>query len=366
MFDQSRKYNFKGEKMFYQNKAQMRNPFIKFLILTLFITLGESEEYYPQSVGIVRGKVVDASNGEELIGANILLQGTTLGAATDLQGNYFIKSVPEGKYTITISMIGYTKVTVTDAEVLRQRPLKLDVSLKSEAYKTDEVIITAKLMLDNEAGLLKNRQKSTSISDVISSEQISRSGSSDAGDAVKKVVGSTVVDGKYVFVRGLGDRYSNTQLNGVELPSSDPNKKSFQLDLVPTNLLDNIITIKTFMPDKPGNFSGGIVDIGTKSYPDKFTLKLLGSSSYNSSSTFSKNFLTYQGGGRDWLGMDDGKRGVPGILTNPELIIPKEATARFDQEQAQLLDEVSKSFIPQMSPVVKTAPINQSYSLSVG
>ena len=366
MFDQSRKYNFKGEKMFYQNKAQMRNPFIKFLILTLFITLGESEEYYPQSVGIVRGKVVDASNGEELIGANILLQGTTLGAATDLQGNYFIKSVPEGKYTITISMIGYTKVTVTDAEVLRQRPLKLDVSLKSVAYKTDEVIITAKLMLDNEAGLLKNRQKSTSISDVISSEQISRSGSSDAGDAVKKVVGSTVVDGKYVFVRGLGDRYSNTQLNGVELPSSDPNKKSFQLDLVPTNLLDNIITIKTFMPDKPGNFSGGIVDIGTKSYPERFTLKVSGTTNYNSQATRNSNFLTYTGGTKDWLGVDDGTRAVPDLLNDFNTVIPRTQEARFNQRKAEQLNDYSKSFNGMMNTKTNSVPANQNLNLSVG
>ena len=105
MFDQSRKYNFKGEKMFYQNKAQMRNPFIKFLILTLFITLGESEEYYPQSVGIVRGKVVDASNGEELIGANVLVVGTTIGASTDIDGKFNIKGLDDGNYIIKISYI---------------------------------------------------------------------------------------------------------------------------------------------------------------------------------------------------------------------------------------------------------------------
>ena len=198
---------------------------IIFLLLLLAISIEAQES------GTLYGKVVDESNGESLIGVNIFLQGTTLGAASDLDGNFTIKSIPAGNYTLVASMIGYSKINVTDVQIKNGSSLKLDISLKSEAFETEEVLITAKLLLNNEAGLLKNRQKSSTISDVISSEQISRSGSSDAGDALKKVVGSTVVDGKYVFVRGLGDRYSNTQLNGVELPSSDPNKKSFQLDL---------------------------------------------------------------------------------------------------------------------------------------
>ena len=99
---------------------------------------------------------------------------------------------------------------------------------------------------------------------------MSRSGSGDAAAAMTKVTGATVVGGKYVFVRGLGDRYSNTQLNGIELPTSDPDKKSFQLDLFPSYLLENIITHKTFTPDKPGNFSGGLVDVTTRGIPDAF------------------------------------------------------------------------------------------------
>jgi TonB-dependent receptor len=319
-----------------------------------------------QESGSVYGKVVDENNGESLIGANIILQGTTLGAASDLDGNYLIKSVPAGSYTLVASMIGYSKITVTDVQINNGSSLKLDISLKSEAFETEEVLVTAKLLLNNEAGLLKNRQKSSTISDVISSEQISRSGSSDAGDALKKVVGSTVVDGKYVFVRGLGDRYSNTQLNGVELPSSDPNKKSFQLDLVPTNLLDNIVTVKTFTPDKAGNFSGGIVDIGTKSYPEKFSFKVSGSSNYNSQTTGNNNYLTYTGGSKDWLGIDDGTRSVPDLLSNFDTKIPVKQEARFDTEKAELLNSYSKSFNGTMNTKKSTAPINQNLSLSMG
>lgn len=351
--------------MFNSINKRTKISMFKLLTTTSFI-LFLAVSNYAQENGSVYGKIVDANSGEELIGANLLLQGTTLGAASDLEGNYSIKSIPAGTYTLVASMIGYSKVTITNLEITNSKALKLDISLKSEAFETDEVLVTAKLLLDNEAGLLKNRQKSTTISDVISSEQISRSGSSDAGDALKKVVGSTVVDGKYVFVRGLGDRYSNTQLNGVELPSSDPNKKSFQLDLVPTNLLDNIITIKTFTPDKPGNFSGGIVDIGTKSYPERFTLKISGTTNYNSQATGNSNYLTYTGGSKDWLGVDDGTRAVPDVLSDFNTVIPRTQEARFNQDKAEQLNEYSESFNGIMNTNTKTVPVHQNLSLSVG
>ena len=351
--------------MFISTITHFKKNMLKFLTTTfLMMLLTISVE--AQESGSLYGKVVDQSNGESLIGVNLFLQGTTLGAASDLDGNYTIKSIPAGSYTLVASMIGYSKITVTDVQIKNGSALKLDISLKSEAFETEEVLVTAKMLLDNEAGLLKNRQKSSTISDVISSEQISRSGSSDAGDALKKVVGSTVVDGKYVFVRGLGDRYSNTQLNGVELPSSDPNKKSFQLDLVPTNLLDNIVTVKTFTPDRPGNFSGGIVDIGTKSYPEKFSLKISGSSNYNSQTTGNNNYLTYSGGSNDWLGVDDGTRSVPELLSNFDTKIPVKQEARFDTEKAELLNSYSKSFNGTMNTKKGTAPVNQNLSLSVG
>ncbi|NIQ04315.1 MAG: TonB-dependent receptor plug domain-containing protein, partial [Aliifodinibius sp.] len=117
---------------------------------------------------------------------------------------------------------------------------------------------------NTEALLLKKRQLSNSVSDAISAEAISRTGSGNAAEAMTQVTGASVVDGKYVYIRGLGERYSSTMLNGAELPSADPEKKAVHMDMFPSNLLDNIVTLKTFTPDKPGNFSGGMVDVGTK------------------------------------------------------------------------------------------------------
>jgi outer membrane receptor protein involved in Fe transport len=263
-------------------------------------------------------------------------------------------------------MIGYAKLNVTDVVVEEGSAIKIDLILLPETYETEEVVITARILEDNEASMLKLRQRSNSVSDAISSELISRSGSNNAADAMTKVTGASVVSGKYVYIRGLGERYSSTHLNGAELPSSDPDKKSFNMDLFPSGVLDNIVTIKSFTPDKPGNFSGGIVDIGTKSYPDKFTFKLSSSSSYNNTSSFNDKFLTYSGSRLDWLGMDDGSRKLPKILSNPDLVIPTSSTARFNEEEAQLIDDISKSFIPEMNPGIKSAPLNQSYSFTIG
>lgn len=340
----------------------MRNIIFAFIILVVTM-LNPS---FAQENGSLFGKIVDSSTGEELIGVNIFLEGTTIGAASDLEGNYNIKSIPPASYTLIASMIGYSKLSVTQLEIKPGENKKLDLSLTPEIFETEEVVVTAQLLLNNEAGLLKNRQKSISISDAISSEQLFKNGSGDVGDAMKKVVGSTVVDGKYVFVRGLGDRYSSTHLNGIELPSTDPNKKAFQLDLIPTNLLDNIITLKTFTPDKPGNFSGGIVDIGTKTFPDHFTLKLSGSTSYNSQTSYNSNFLTYEGGNKDWLGIDDGTRSIPSILEDPNIKIPIKQEARYDEDKAILLDDYSKSFNSTMNVKESSVPVNQNFSISMG
>jgi len=313
--------------------------FFSYSVLTMLLAVN----VFAQS-GILTGSVIDSKNGEQLIGANLLLEGTNIGAATDLDGKFIIKNIAAGSYNLFASMIGYTKVTVTGIVIKPNEIMETNISLSPEAYQTEEVIISAKLILNNENPLLKFRQKSNSVSDAISSELISRMGSSNAADAMNKVTGVSVVSGKYIYVRGLGDRYSSTQLNGTELPSADPDKKSFNLDLFPANILDNITTIKSFTPDKPGSFSGGIVDISTKKYPDKFTLNFSSSSSFNSLTTFNSEFLTYSGGSKDWLGYDDGKRSLPALLADPGAKLPSPNSSRRNSELAYQLDELTKSF----------------------
>ncbi len=317
------------------------------------------------SAGKISGKLVDAQTGEALIGANVYLENTMLGAATDLDGTYLISNVPTGTYTLVVSIVGYTETRITGVEVSESQMTRIDAPVESEILSTETITVEARSLKNTEASLLKDRQKSDAISDAISAEMISRTASSDAADAMQKVTGASIVDNKYVYVRGLGERYSITQLNGAELPSSDPDRKAFQLDLIPTNLLDNIKTVKTFTPDKPGNFTGGAVDIGTKTFPDEFTMKLKFGTQYNTQTTGNGDFLFYEGGGKDWLGFDDGTRAIPDVLKDPQKI-PLPAEARFDDEKAAKLDSYSKSFNNIMNVQNDAMPVNTNLGVSVG
>ena len=316
--------------------------------------------------GKIAGVIVDQENGETLIGANVRIDGTTQGSTTDLDGRFEIASVDIGSYIVIVSYIGYNSVTVQNVDVLDGETTELNLSMSPEAIGLGEVLVEARALQNSEGALLRERQKSISVSDAISAEAISRSGSGDAASAMKKVTGASVVGGKYVYIRGLGERYSSTQLNGSALPSADPDKQSFQLDLFPSSLLDNIVTTKTFTPDKPGSFTGGLVDVGTKNYPEAFTFQVSTSSSYNTKTTLDNGFLSYQGGDADWLGFDDGTRDLPDVFLNENLQIPTEIEARFDPEKAAVLDQVSKAFRPEMVPTAVKAPVNSSGSLAIG
>ncbi|MBD3168888.1 MAG: TonB-dependent receptor plug domain-containing protein [candidate division Zixibacteria bacterium] len=314
--------------------------------------------------GKITGHIVDKETGEFLLGATVMLENTTKGTFADLDGSYTLSDVSPGTHTLVIQLMGYSKLTVQQVNVKAGEVTKIDATLKPEPIMGQEVVVIAKSLENTEASLLKRRQRASSISDAISAERLSQTGSGDAADALSRVTGASVVGGKYVYVRGLGERYSSAQLNGTDLPSADPDKKAFQMDLLPANLLENITVIKSFTPDQPGNFSGGIIDIGTKSFPETFTMKISASGSYNSRANFNQDFITYTGGDMDWLGFDDGARDIPDPIKNGD--IPDISFAFNDSETAHELDAISKSFNNVMSPTDKRPPFNGSLSFSIG
>ena len=206
-----------------------------------------------------------------------------------------------GNYSLTASMIGYSKLTVTDLQINPGENKKLDLSLVSEAVETEEVVVTAEALKNTETSVLKIQQNSSNIVDGVSSELITKNNSSDGTDMLKRMTGVTISDGKYAYVRGVGDRYNNTLLNGASLTSTDPEKKSFSYDIIPAGMIESVITAKTFTPDKPGDFTGGLVQISTIEFPSKFTLGFSATGGYNSNSTFN-SFTTYSGGKTDFPG----------------------------------------------------------------
>ena len=306
--------------------------------------------------GILAGKVIDEKTAEELIGTTIVVTGTTNGAITDFDGNYHLELDP-GVYTITCSYISYQTIVLDEVKIIAGEVTNLDIQLGEAVTNLEEVQIVTRGRKRSEAAIQALQRKSAIVLDGISANQISKMGDSDAAGALKRVTGVSVEGGKYVYVRGLSDRYSKTTLNGADIPGLDPNRNSVQMDLFPASIIESIIVHKTFSADLPADFTGGHVDIITVDFPRKFNLLASVKYEYNPQSSLNSDFLGYKGGKFDWLGFDDGTRSVPNKTQGQ---IP----SRFANDP--LLDEITKSFNKQMEPLPKQSFINQSYSLAFG
>lgn len=323
--------------------------------------------------GTISGTISDLSTGETLIGANVVIDGTSTGTSTDFDGKYQFDA-PAGTYTIYISYIGYQDKRVEGVVIQDNQVTYLDVSLSDQAIDLGvEITVTAAAIERSENAILLLQRKSDKIQDGISSQEMSKFAVSDAAGAMKKVTGATVQGGKYINIRGLGDRYSLTQLNDLVIPSTDPYRNAAQLDLIPTSLLENIITSKTFTPDQPGNFTGGNVNIKTKSFPEQFTFTISASAGYNPQNNLIDNFLTHAGGSNDYWGYDDGGRAIPATIndqTRPLLNDNSEVIARLGRpggaEAAQALDGAVRGLNRQFEPTTMQTPLDHSLSMAFG
>ncbi len=323
------------------------------LLLLLFIQIN----IYSQTTGQIYGTVTDNRTGEKLIGVNVILNGTTIGAATDIDGNYIIKNIPVGKYSLAASMIGYAKINITNIKITKGIKKRIDINLDPATFETDEVVITAQALKATENAVLKLQKRSDNIVDVVSAELIKKNNSSNGSDVLKRMNGITISQGKFAFIRGIGDRYNNTLLNEAELPSTDPEKKSFSYDIFPANFIESIIISKTFTPDKPGDFSGGLVAINTIEFPENFIFNFSTTAKYNSLTT-KKAFTTYNGSGTDYLGIDDGTRALPNIIPTQKIV-----KGNFSKKQIQ---QFGLSFKNDWKTFSKNAPINGSMSFTLG
>lgn len=285
------------------------------------------------ATGKISGKVVDAETGETIIGANVGVVGTSRGDATDINGKYAISGLQPGIYALQVSYVTHTRKTITGIEVNNGEVTTVNVALQQKTFGLEEITVTARVNSSGEAGLLSLQKKATAVQDGLSREMLSKTGDSDVADAMKRVTGVTVQNGQDVYVRGLGNRYSNVQLNGAQVPSTNPNRKEAPIDLFGSGLIDNIVVQKTYTPDQSAEFSGGSVQITTREFPDSRSLTFGYSTSYNTVSTFD-NMLSGPGSSTDFLGFDDGKRSLPSLLKDRRVsddIAPQVAEALHNE-----------------------------------
>lgn len=270
--------------------------------------------------GILAGKVTDGETGDALRGATVLVVGTKKGAYTDTKGTFRIKNVPAGTYTVKFTYVGYDAKVLEKVVIADGATVTLNAVLTITKDAGIDVVVQAERSDDNAAAMLAQRKNAAQVSDGIGREEISKLPDADAGQALKRVSGVTLVDGKYVYVRGVSDRYSNTTLNGAALSSTEPDKKSFAFDMFPSELLENANVLKSFTPDLPGNFAGGLVQLNTIDFPSATSFKISGSQGFNDFVTFKNaGFLQTSGGSQDWLGIDDGGRSLPTGLPSDRL-----------------------------------------------
>jgi len=239
-----------------------------------------------------------------------MIKETIIGSSSDVNGEFMLYNVPVGEQIVTAAYISYETreipVTIKTDEVIF-----IQICLEEKSLQMEAVSVTADLKSNRDGGVLAKQKKSFRIEDGVSSAQMSRSGDSNAADALRRVTGASIKDGKYVTVRGLGGRYTSTQVNGGPIASPEPDKKSVPLTLFPVALLESISVIKTFTPDLPGVFAGGFVNIKTKAYPDNYIFKLKLAVKDNSNLHDGKVFYRSDGGSLDYFGYDDGTRAMP-------------------------------------------------------
>ena len=332
----------------------------------LIWTVGAAAQETQQTVKIT-GVVVDSDTDTPLVDVTIKIVDTNITVKTDETGAFSLE-LPAGTYTFQISAPFYNAAVLSDIEVNAQGLSKpLQVALEPQVIKLDAINMKVRLSQSGERGLLEKRMRSSRIEDSISTEEISKLPDSSAAQAIKRVTGVSIVGGKYVFVRGLGERYSNTLLNNVEIPSPEPNRRVVPMDIFPASLLASLQTVKTFSPDQPGGFAGGSVQVFTKDFPEALMMSLSLSTGFNTQATGTDG-LTYPGGSLDFLGFDDGSRKLPEIIQEKADEIPIRERGRFTTTgfTREDIQEFGRAFSNVWSPERHAIPANQGYKFSIG
>mgnify|MGYP000200447395 CR=1 FL=1 len=280
--------------------------------------------------------------------ANIMVKGTSIGAASDFDGAYQL-SLKKGKYTLVISNIGLKTQELT-IEII-DKDIMLNVALETNESTIGTFVYVEKSSGESKAADIEAVKKSNGLESVIGAQKLKEKGISDVAEGATKVVGLSVVGSGNVYVRGMGDRYNSAYLNGLPIASPDPDKKVIPLDIFSASVIKNLAVKKAFLPNFEGDFSGGVMDINTKDYPSEKIFKVSLGTGFNSQ-TIGRQRMTYQGGRFDYFGFDDGTRAIPTEIAN--------------QEAYKSTEGDQKIFGTNLNPIYKSVLPNSSFGLLTG
>ncbi len=310
----------------------------------------------PKGKGVVWGAVTDTKFGEAVIEAQVQVIGRKERALSDVEGRFRLE-LPPGKYRLRIVYELHQPARVDEVVVQLGQMQRIDVKLVPDEGAIEEVLIEEEVDNTSTEGQALTRKNSAVVGDGVGRAEIARTPDKNAAEAAQRVVGATIVDGRFVYVRGLGERYSNALLNGAPLPSPEPDRNTVPLDLFPSLVLDSLNIVKQFTPDMPGDFAGGSVRIQTRDFPKQRLFQLSLSGGYNTEGTFKKRLTDYQSR-TDWLGFDNGRRQLPGDIPSRKL----DSSNPSKEEQQQY----GRRLNTPMGTLRKLTPPNHGITLVAG
>ena len=268
--------------------------------------------------GSIKGNIKDGTTGESIVGATIILLGTTQGTVADIDGNFAFPKVKVGSYNVAVSFISYKTDTIKNVTVYPDQATVINTTLFEENKQLQEIVVTGGKLNNTDISVITEIKKADLVAVGISAQQISMSQDRDASQVLKRIPGVSITNNRFVNVRGLSERYSVVLLNGVIAPSTEVDTRAFAFDLIPSNMIDRMMVYKSGAAELPGEFAGAVVDINTKSNVDENAVSINITGGYRVGTTF-KDFASYKGSTTDFLGFDNGKRDLPSSFPTQNL-----------------------------------------------
>lgn len=324
------------------------------LFLTLF-SLFLFSAIFSQSVRLT-GKVTNEKN-EPIAGASVGVA-QDKGVATGVDGRFSL-SVAPGKYELTVSAVGYETKIVGEVDAAAGAANEINVVLAVKTKEQTGIVISTRTTQRRETtnAIIQFQKNTNTVASVISAESIRRSPDRNTGEVLKRTPGTSIQEGKFIIVRGLADRYNQAMLNGILLTSTEPDRKTFSFDLIPSSMIDNLVINKAFVPEYPGEWAGGLIQVNTKDIPTKGFFNIQFGTGYNTQTTGKPFFRDPQGGKNDWLGIDDGTRSLPANYSTK---------SGFDTSSRADKIGIAKRLRNSWSPEEYTAPVNISFQANGG
>lgn len=325
----------------------------------------EPREFTPQQKderppGALTGTVTSAEEGEPIPRAQLFFSGITIEVETDKNGEFQVE-LPAGTYSVSIVHPRFSSQTLENIRVISERQVTLNIELTPAGIRLQDYVVTAPYVEGSIASVVEQQRAASGVSDVLGAAQIEATGDSNAAEALTRVTGLTVEDGKFVLIRGQPSRFTLALFNGSPLPSPEPLLRVVPLDLFPTGVLQGIEVQKSYSPDVQGAFGAGLIQLNTRGVPAAAFFKLSVSGGYNTQTTGAQG-LSYQGGSYDWLSFDDGTRALPARVEEAT----EGGTLALNRLDQDTVEEVASMFPNILQRRDKTLPPNFGVGMSGG